>query len=220
MPNLIKPLRYLALAVMLGLVTGEALADSYNKALDAARHGRTQDVVSLLQDGVDPNAIDRQNNSLLILAAREGYPDTVEALLAGGADPSYRNQAGDSALMLAALKGEQELVDILLESGAELDHHDGWSALHYAALSGHFDVLKKFVAHGADVNALAPNGANALMLASRNGRIDIVRFLLTTDVDLYQQTDQGEDAVTWALSRRNTHIVELIEQARSAKPRR
>jgi len=217
---LIKPLRSFALAMMLGLVATCALANSYNDALNAARHGRTQEIVSLLQRGVDPNAIDRQNNSLLILAAREGHPDTVKALLAGGADPSYRNQAGDSALMLATLKGEQKLAEMLLEGGAELDHHDGWNALHYAALSGQLDLLKKFVAHGADVNALAPNGANALMLASRNGHIHIVRFLLATDIDLYQQTDQGQDAVAWALSRRNTDIADLIEQARLAKPRR
>tara|TARA_R110002049_G_scaffold157266_1_gene322292 strand:- start:390 stop:1082 length:693 start_codon:yes stop_codon:yes gene_type:complete len=195
---------------------GAATAGSYEDVLDAATHGRTSALTELLDRGIDPDTVDAFNNSLLVIAAREGHAHTVRALLAYGADPAHRNEAGDSALMLGVLKGDREIVDMLLDAGAPLNH-EGWTPLLYAAFQGHLDLVEDLLLRGADVNALAPNEANALMLACRNGHIDVVRRLLETDVDLHQATDRGYTAVSWALENRNTDIAELVRAAQAER---
>lgn len=190
-------------------VAGGAHADSYENSLSSARLGDTRQLVDLLNRGVDPNTIDAQGNSLLILAAREGHVRTVSALLQYRTNLSHRNLVGDSALMLAILGGHSAIVDMLLDGGAAIDH-DGWTPLIYAAFEGRMDTLERLLALGANVNALAPNGSTALMFAARNGHIDIVRRLLMTQIDLDQQNDRGFTAETWALSNGNTDIADLI----------
>lgn len=205
----------LAATLMLG--GGQALADSYEDSLVAARTGDTPALVKLLERGIDPNTIDTESNSLLMLAAREGHAETVAAMLRFKPKLGYRNLAGDTALMLAALKGNAGVVDVLVKGGAPLDH-EGWTPLMYAAFEGHLDIVERLLAAGADVNALAPNRANPLMLAARNGHIEVVKRLLKTDVNLDQQTDRGLTADTWAEANANTDIAALIRAARAKSP--
>ncbi len=209
-------LRRLLIALCLACMTTVVLADSYEASLSSARLGDTRQLVNLLNRGIDPNTIDEQGNTLLLIAAREGHLRTVQAILQYRPSVSHRNLAGDSALMLATLGGHREVVDVLLEAGAELNH-DGWAPLVYAAFQGHLDLVEKFIQRGADVHALAPNQSNALMFAARNGHIQVVRRLLQTDIDLYHQNDRGFTAETWALANGNTEIAGLIEQERQRR---
>jgi ankyrin repeat protein len=204
------------LVLLLALVASAAQADSYENSLSSARLGDTRQLVDLLNRGIDPDTIDEQGNSLLLLAAREGHLRTVQAIIEYRPNVSHRNLAGDSAVMLATLAGHDEVVDVLLEAGAEINH-DGWTPLIYAAFQGHLDLVEKFIQRGADVHAQAPNQSNALMFAARNGHIQVVRRLLQTDIDLYHQNDRGFTAETWALSNGNTDIAGLIEQERQRR---
>lgn len=217
MQNRIKQLRCgLALAAVMFFACADAVAGSYEDALSSATHGRITRMVELLDRGIDPDTVDGFNNSLLIIAAREGQLEIIDVLMRYRANVSHRNQAGDSALMLAVLKGHREITAKLLEGGAEVNH-DGWTPLMYAAFEGRAEILESLLAAGSDVNALAPNGANALMLAARNGHINIVRRLLQTEVDLLQETDRGYSAESWALENRNTDIAALIRQAQAER---
>ncbi|HNQ76353.1 MAG TPA: ankyrin repeat domain-containing protein, partial [Pseudothauera hydrothermalis] len=184
----------------------------YDDALSAARLGDTRQLSALLARGLDPNTVDAQGNSLLILAAREGHVDTVASLLPYRPKLGWRNLAGDSALMLAVLKGHEAVVDLLLEAGAPLEH-DGWAPLHYAAFEGRLSILDKLLARGAAIDALTPNRATALMLAARNGHIQVVRRLLGAGADPALKNDRGLTAAQWARAQGNTDIADLIEQA-------
>ncbi|NMG15467.1 ankyrin repeat domain-containing protein [Aromatoleum bremense] len=206
------------LAALFALALGSApvQASSYDDSLNAARLGDTWPLVQLLSRGLDPNTVDEQGNTLLILAAREGHADTVAAILEFRPKLGQRNAAGDSALMMAVLKGHDEVVDLLLDAGAPVNH-DGWTPLMYAAFEGRAAILERLLAQGADVNALAPNKSNALMLAARNGHVDVVRRLLRTDVDLEQKNDAGFTVDSWAQANGNTDIAELVRTERSRR---
>ncbi len=217
---LLRSLTIASLGLLVGL--GPAQAGSYEDSLDAARLGDTSELVALLDRGIDPDTVDLNGNTLLILAAREGRADTVQALLKYRPRLGYRNSNGDSALMLAVLRGHEAVVDALLKAGAPV-HHDGWTPLHYAAYEGHVALVDKLLAAGAPADALAPNRSSALMLAARNGHIDVVRRLLALQVDLEQTNDSGFTAESWALDGGNTDIAELIRAERSrrgGKPQR
>jgi hypothetical protein len=193
------------------------IAGSYDDALSSARLGDTRQLTGLLDRGIDPNTVDQQGNSLLILAAREGQLDTVEALLKYRARIDYRNLAGDSALMLAVLRGHDAVVQALLKAGASVNH-EGWAPLHYAAFEGREAALDALVAAKADVNALAPNKATALMLAARNGHVGVVRRLLALpQTDLNALNDVGLSADAFALQNKNTDIADLIVAERKRR---
>ena len=65
---------------LLLLASGPVCAGSYEDALSSARLGDTDQLVGLLQRGIEVDTVDEQGNTLLILAAREGQLATVKAL--------------------------------------------------------------------------------------------------------------------------------------------
>ena len=69
------------------------------------------------------------------------------------------------------------------------------------------------LAKGAEIDAQAPNGATALMIASRQGHLETVRLLLWEDSDPQIRTDSGATALQWALKAGNSEIAKLLQQA-------
>jgi ankyrin repeat protein len=60
----------------------------------------------------------------------------------------------------------------------------GLTALMFAARQGHFDAVRAFVGHGADVNQVNPgDGTTALMIAIVNGRFDVAAYLVERGAD-------------------------------------
>ncbi|MBN8441793.1 MAG: ankyrin repeat domain-containing protein [Thauera sp.] len=205
---------FLAMSAFVLLGTAPAFAGSYEDALSSARLGDTSQLVDLLNKGVDPDTVDAQGNTLLILAAREGQLSTVEALLKHRVKVGARNFVGDSALMLAVLAGHDKVAEVLMKAGAPINQ-EGWTPLHYAAFEGRLELLEKLLAAGADVNAVAPNKSSALMLAARNGHVGVVRRLLKLpQVDLDLVNDGGLTADNWALQNSNSDIADLIRAER------
>ena len=209
-PEIIRS--FLLAAASSFLLAGPASAGSYDDALSSARMGDTRQLNGLLARGIDPDTVDASGNTLLIIAAREGNAETVEALIKYRSKLGYRNLAGDSALMLAVLGGHDAVVDVLLAAKAPVNH-EGWTPLHYAAFEGRQALFDKLLAAGADINALAPNQSDVLMLASRNGHIELVRHLITLGVVLDRRNEAGLSAAEWARSNANTDIADLIEAA-------
>jgi hypothetical protein len=79
-------------------------------------------------------------------------------------------------LMYAARKGDVARVEWLLKRGArlELEDSDGYTALDWACVCGHPEVVKKMLAKGGGYGA----SWQPLYSASVYGHIDIVRMLL------------------------------------------
>ena len=91
-----------------------------------------------------------------MLGARYGHSDCVAAAVAG-ADPTAKPSQLDTtdkrywtAMMKAAREGYADCVRVLLEGGAETKWADldGFSALVYAAMWGHDQVVEQLLANG------------------------------------------------------------------------
>ncbi|GAA5019077.1 ankyrin repeat domain-containing protein [Terrabacter aeriphilus] len=90
-------------------------------AMDMAREGRTDDLVSFLDHGLPLDLQDHAGNTLLMLAAYHGHLDTVACLVGRGADVDRRNDRDQSPVAGAMFKGEDEVVRALVAAGADLD---------------------------------------------------------------------------------------------------
>ena len=78
----------------------------------------------------------------------------VERCISGGADPEARDFDGRTPLHRAAwISSTASIILLLLDAGADLETSDnnGWTALHYAGLSGKPAVVQSLLDAGADL---------------------------------------------------------------------
>jgi len=103
----------------------------------------------------------------LIVATREGHLDEMRTLIEKGANMNIRDRYGRTPLMIAALNGHEETVRILLERNADVDarsarnsadarfqpagflqsNPEGFSAVRYAVMGGHQEIVKLLLDH-------------------------------------------------------------------------
>ena len=166
----------------------------------AIEQGNVQKVRGWLDEGLNPEFMDNQLGSGLMIAAWHGNIELMQLFLERGANPRRANKNGEQPLQLAAWNGHLEAVKWLLNHGAALNR-DGkhWAALHYAVFNGHNDLAAFLIARGAEINARSPNGSTPLMMAAREGREDLTRVLLESGADPKLKSDWGDSALTMAM---------------------
>lgn len=105
-------------------LTDEELA-FLHEVFEAARAGRVDLVVPLLDQGLTPNLTNAKGDTLLILAAYHKQRDMVRALLEHGADHARVNDMGQTALGCAVFRQEPQIVADLLAAGRTRTPGDG-----------------------------------------------------------------------------------------------
>lgn len=66
-----------------------------------------------------------------------------------------------------------------------------------AISKGEFDIVKKFIEYGADVNEKS-NGMTPLMIAARFNKVEIIKFLLEHGANLNEKDEKGFTALKYA----------------------
>ena len=198
--NYFRKLLYLVVLIAFGVANAGAY-DDFFRALKSDDAGT---VKALLARGFDANSVDDKGQVPLYLALRDGSFKVCAALL--DHPPSRIDQAnavGETPLMMAALRGQTEWAGRLLDRGARLNGVDngeraGWTALHYAAAGPDARTVALLLARGARVDARAPNGTTALMMAAQYGAEGAVPQLLQKGANPRLKNDQGLVAADFA----------------------
>jgi ankyrin repeat protein len=153
---------------------------------DAARHGRVERALALLDAGANPHATppieDRDQRSLPMLAAVLPDLRLLRTLIAHGADLNAVH-AGMTALIAAtrdSWHGRPEAVMTLLANGADprIADAEGNTPLHHAARSSDPGVAALLRDAGAAIDERNGEGATPLALACAAGNWRLARFLL------------------------------------------
>lgn len=202
--------RRLAIAASAALCFSTAHAGIYDEILQAANQGSSEVVIDLLKRGMDVNTADADGTTLLMISARNNNLVLLDFLLKNRANTLKRNKYGDTALMLSSFAGHAEVVRKLLDAGAE-PGNSGWAPLHYAAYSGREEILKLLVAHKAPLDARAPNGHTALMLAASLGHLGAVKILIDADADMDMADFEGRTAISLARKNKHEAVVEFLK---------
>ena len=74
------------------------------------------------------------------------------------------------------------------------DNH-GWTALHWASRSGHYDIVELLLTHGAEINAVTNRNTTPLMMACANGNSSITKLLLDRGFNANAVNDHGNTAL-------------------------
>eukprot|EP00931_Biecheleriopsis_adriatica_P117954 TRINITY_DN93426_c0_g1_i1.p1 TRINITY_DN93426_c0_g1~~TRINITY_DN93426_c0_g1_i1.p1 ORF type:complete len:228 (-),score=53.82 TRINITY_DN93426_c0_g1_i1:58-741(-) len=117
----------------------------------AAGKGDFKKVLSLLNDGEDPNSVDDLGMSALHCAAKKGDVQIVSLLLDRGADANLRAAActGEVPLHYACKYGHEQIVQMLLRwnADASIATQDGRTAMDYAKEKNRVACEEALIAH-------------------------------------------------------------------------
>jgi ankyrin repeat protein len=158
----------------------------------AAYHDDAELGKALLKRGATATAKTRHGITPLYLACLNGNGLLLSALLASGANANASIVGGETALMTASRVGDEECVAALLGAGAEVEAREknDQSAIMWAAAEGALRVVELLLAAGADpFRQLKSSGYSAFFLAIREGKSDLVGFLLENGCDVNSVMD-------------------------------
>ena len=114
----------------------------------AAVDGKHEDVVRLLAEGLDPNAVDDRGFTPLHFAAQDYYPEIAKTLIDAGAGVDPVNVNGATPLSVAVMnsRGRGDVIRLLLAAGADPDKPDrvGLSPRATAEMIANFDIKQFF----------------------------------------------------------------------------
>lgn len=112
-------------------------------------------------------------------------------------------------------------IDGLLKILEEKPHFIGMSDsqdmdfLMCACLKGKFEIAKRLVAMGSNLNAVENLGQTALHLSVMTGHTDVSKFLLDNEADINAKSYDKWTPLIWAAARGHTDTVRMLLERNS-----
>ena len=185
--------------------------------LDAVTRGDYDNVVMLLEYGVNANAQTADGRTVLDIAVNEGWDDIVIALVSHGANVSLCCLRGRSPLLTRVGKLQASTIELIIEKGADVNAKDknGVTPLMTAAANNKLDTVEVLVSHGANINTtrmshFRDTRITALCFAAKNGREDIVDFLMAHGADIEARDEYGATGLILAAKKFDVKMVEIL----------
>ena len=218
-----------------------ALPMTPDQLLDEVRAGRfpVQGLRASLRQGLDPNTVLDNGNTLLHVAVARNRMLAGLCLINAGADVHSRNDDGDTALDVAFKRERRTLGRVLLwksvlTSIRQPDYRrsvrqaqagipakrlpDAEGALRVSAMRRNSDAVKALLQVGTNPIAAGPGGVSALHLAGLAGSQECARELLREDrADPCQADDLGRTPADYALEADHIELGKTLLDAENAK---
>lgn len=144
----------------------------------------------------------------------ESRINMMKLLIDNKANINYTDENGFNPLNIAIESGDMELTKFLITNGANVNSlmQDGVSLIGYAIAQNNMDLLQILIENGANVNYTnGDSWANTpLMTASRLGLDNVVRILLTRNVDINAVDMNGNTALHTAALNSQLSVVKLL----------
>ena len=195
---------------------GRVLSD-VEMLMAATEANRLDVIVTLLNQGIDPNAATGNGYTALMVAASNGRTEIIDLLLARGADVNQANETGWTPLMEAALRDQDRTVQQLLKAGARVktaETRNGQTPLIVAAKSDRPDSVTAILAAGADVKTVdTKRGLSALhhaLSSTKHRSAEMVAELLVAGADPEQRARDGYTPLMSAVDSGQVAKVSLV----------
>ena len=171
----------------------------YNDIFDSIDHGDVEGMEKFLIKGGDPNQVNEEGASLLVIATGKDSLEMVQCLIGKwNANVDFQDRDGNTALHFAfhdwftATKwpfcssplGYKKIIRYLVEKQANVNSHNGYcTPFHLAIHYNRPDLVELFLDYGAD-QSVRVEGKTALQYAVDQNKLNVVKLLVKTGGDL------------------------------------
>ena len=150
----------------------------------------------------DVNAADNDGWTALHYSAYYDNYELVSLFTNEGIDIHLKTKNGENCLHLAALNGHLNLCKTLIEKhkfDVNSDSNNGWTALHYSANCGSYELVSLFAKEGIDIHMKTKNGESCLHIAALNGHLNLCKTLIKKhDFDINAADNDGWTALHYS----------------------
>lgn len=165
--------------------------------------GSVADARKILESGINVNATDKYNRTLLYIASYFHEVELVQLLIEFGANIDTKDIKGITPLNIGC-HGDNRIVTVTDESKTE--------KVVYHSKFDRIKTVKVLLDNNADINSRAKNGVTPLIRASSNGHFEIVETLFEYGADPDIQANDGSTALSQATKYNFKDIVELLKR--------
>ena len=98
-----------------------------------------------------------------------------------GTDVHLKTDDGENCLHIAALEGHFNLCKVLVDKhkfDVNLADKCGWTALHFSAQSGNYELVTYFADMGTGIHLKTNDGVNCLHIAAEQGHLNLCKVLI------------------------------------------
>ena len=121
--------------------------------------------------------------------------------------------ASAEQIVEAAKNGDLQTVKtILAQDPSKLNTTDGdnYTALHWACMRAHWDVVKYLIEKGADLNLVGGDGGTQINWAVHHDNVEIVKLMVEKGAKLNIRNQWGMTELHTAIWRGCIHVVEYL----------
>lgn len=187
--------------------------------INAVEKGDSKAVRTLISEGADVKATDKNGKAAVVIATEKGYAEVLKLLLENGADPNgkyFRNPKAN-LFVLSMYNARFDAALVLLKSGISVDfnykYQDGKTALMVAIESKNQELVNYILLKKSDLDASDDFGNTALIYAVRNDLFSVAKRLLELGADPTLRQVDGKTALDIAKSENKSTFVRILSEA-------
>jgi ankyrin repeat protein len=176
----------------------------------AAVNGSASMIDRLLKAGADPNVpLTAAGDTALMMSARTGKTDAIRMLIeAGGNVNAKETWGGTTPLMWAVSEGHVNAARLLIEAGADVNARSNYiAAANGRGFEGRTPLANRTEAKPEE---FASGWLTPLMLAAREGDVEMARLLVTSRADIDAIAGDGKTALALAVFNGNYDIASFL----------
>lgn len=181
----------------------------------AATNGSAPLIDRLLKAGANANdPLTPARDTALMMAARTGVTGAIRLLIEAGADVNARETwGGTTALMWAVSEGHVEAARLLIAAGADVNARSNF----VAAANGRGFEGRTPLADSADAKVVefASGWLTPLMLAAREGHLEVSRVLVGAGADVNATAGDGKTALALAIFNGNYETASFLVDSKA-----
>jgi len=198
-------------------MAGELWSKVYRNDIEGVK--KLLDAGADINDRPDPGG---QTNPTALIMACSYYEDMAMLLIDRGADINATTDRGETALMAACFSLEK-VARRLIEKGADVTARQSngtgaFTGCIVGVLSGRvsYGLAELLLSKGADVDEASNSGDAAgytpLMMAARNKKPELVKFLVKNGADVNAKAKDGVTPLSLAAKEKDAEMVRLLKK--------
>ena len=201
-----------ALILFNGKLLAQEPSDKEYDLISACEKGEQDTVLSLLNEGVNPNVQDWYGMTPLHYATQNGHLRIVKTLVLNKAQVDLKDYDERTALHLAVHFNHLDIAEYLVQQYADINAKDiyGLSPLFYSCAYGDYLMTDMFLFYSEGEQVRDPDGRTPFLAAVWGGHLYTASLLLKYFADVNEKDYEGNNAIHLAVLNNDLEMIDSL----------